>query len=113
MKKLFFLFFVCLLCGCASHRHDTFCLPDYHQSLYNYRKESTNENAQKHIEVLEKIIQHANESGIKVPPGVYLEKGYFYQIIGNEKQAEADYQEEMTLFPESKTFINKTILSKK
>ena len=114
MKKLMILLAPLLfLEGCASHQHDTFCLLNYHESLYSYRKESTNENAQKHIEVLERIIQHANESGLQVPPGIYLEKGYFYQVLGNEQSAITDYQEEMARYPESETFITKILLNKK
>lgn len=114
MKKILVLFLpLFLLGGCAAHQHNTFCLEGYHQSLYDYRKESTDENAQKHLEVLERIIQHAGESGLKVPPGIYLEKGYFHQLLGNSQQAEADYQEEMARYPESETFITKVLLSKK
>ena len=114
MKKIITLVVpLLLLGGCASHQHNTFCLMEYHQSLYDYRKESSDENAQKHVEVLEHIIQHAKESGLKVPPGIYLEKGYFHQLLGNEQQAETDYQEEVTRYPEAKTFITKVLLSKK
>lgn len=114
MKRLIPLLIPLMMLGaCAPHQHKTFCLPDYHQSLYAYRKESTDEKAQQHINILEKIIQHANESGLKVPPGIYLEKGYFHQILGNEQQAVADYQEEMARYPEAETFITKVLLSKK
>lgn len=114
MKKLITLLVpLVLLGGCATHQHNTFCLQDYHHSLYAYRKESTDENAQKHIEVLEKIILHANENGLKVPPGVYLEKGYFYQTLGNEQLAITDYQEEASRYPEAETFITKVLLAKK
>ena len=112
MKKLILFISLFMLAGCGNkHDHTTFCMLEYHQSLYDYRKESTDENATKHIKVLEGIILHANEAGIKTPPGIYLEKGYFKSLLGNTDQAEADYQEEMSRFPETKTFIEKVLLS--
>ena len=115
MKKVLVLAVpMLLLAGCgAGHQHHTFCLPGYQQSLYAYHKESTEENARKHIEVLERIIQHAQESGLKVPPGIYLEKGWFHQLLGNEQQAEADCLEEISRYPEAEAFISKILLNAK
>ena len=57
------------------------------------------------IEKLTADIQKAESRGLPVAPGVYAHLGFMYAMEGKVVDAEAALQQEIALFPESRTLI--------
>jgi len=84
---------------------------DYSNSLYNSKKNPSDENLLKHKQVLEEIVKQSNEKSLRVPPGVYAELGYIYFRQNNGKEAERYFELEKQLYPESTVFMQRLIQS--
>lgn len=75
----------------------------YENSLYTYYK-SPDQRAQ-YEAALVKAIELGKKNG-KVAPGLCAELGYLQLENGNLLEAQKDFAEEMTLFPESRPFLS-------
>lgn len=90
-----------LLFACAPQTR--FEWGDYEPSLYAYYK-SPSEKAQ-YEAALVKAINLGKKSN-KIAPGLYAELGYMKLEAGDIAQAQANFDEEMRLFPESRPFLS-------
>lgn len=80
---------------------------DYSQTLYKYTKDPNETTLAGHVEELEDIIATSDEKGLKVPPGIYAELGYIKARQGNDAIAMGYYEKEMSLYPESRLFLER------
>ena len=80
---------------------------DYSQTLYNYTKDPNQTTLAAHVEELEDIISTSDEKGLKVPPGIHAELGYIKARQGNDALAMGHYEKEMSLYPESRLFLER------
>lgn len=92
--------------GCASP-NTGYYWENYSGTLYNFKKNPNEETRQKHIKELESIIIKANEKGSRVPPGVHAELGYMLANQGEKGLAVEQLNNEINVYPESKTFIER------
>ena len=89
-----------MLCACAPQTR--FEWGAYEPSLYAYYKNPA-EKAQYEV-ALVKAIDMGKKTN-KVAPGLNAELGYMYLEDGNFGAAQARFDEEMRLFPESRPFL--------
>jgi len=80
---------------------------DYSQTLYKYTKDPNETTLAAHVEELEDIISTSDEKGLKVPPGIHAELGYIKARQGNDALAMGHYEKEMSLYPESRLFLER------
>lgn len=87
--------------GCA--QQSRFVWGNYENSLYTYYK-SPDQRAQYEASLV-KAIELGKKNG-KIAPGLCAELGYLQLENGNLLEAQKDFAEEMTLFPESRPFLS-------
>jgi hypothetical protein len=90
--------------GCA--QQSRFVWGNYENSLYTYYK-SPDQRAQYEASLV-KAIELGKKNG-KVAPGLCAELGYLHLENGNLLEAQKDFAEEMTLFPESRPFLSNVV----
>jgi hypothetical protein len=83
--KLIVILIVLVFTGC--YQTTLYYWGNYSNSLYNYKKLETEENLNKHIKSIEKIIKQSDYLKKKVPPGIYCEYGYYSMQEGNYSEA--------------------------
>ena len=97
--------FVVMACGlalCACAPQSRFEWGSYEPSLYAYYKNSSERVA--YETALVKAIDLGKKSN-KVAPGLCAELGYMRLEDGDAAGAQANFNEEMRLFPESRFFL--------
>ncbi|MGV6987564.1 DUF4810 domain-containing protein [Testudinibacter sp. P80/BLE/0925] len=94
-----------LLTGCASN-NDIYAWQgnDYSKSLYDYLNSNAAETEQ--IATLESIVNRAESSGKKVPPGLYAQLGLLYSKQGDLNKSQMYFNLEKSTFPEAAQYIN-------
>ena len=104
-----------LLSGCAAQVTEAgYYWGNYANTLYEYTKEPSDETLAQHVEELETIVAESNERELKVPPGVYAELGHIASKSGDGNAAAlAYYESEMSLYPESRIFLERLTTDKK
>lgn len=93
------------LVGCAPKQ--MYSWENYSYSLYEAKKNATDEAVGKHKLVLLKIIETSKENNQRVPPGIYCEYGYILLKEGKPQEALAYFELEEKIYPESAVFIQK------
>ncbi len=97
-----------LLSGCAATVTEAgYYWGKYANTLYDYTKDPSDQNLDKHVAELESIVEESKERDLKVPPGVHAELGYIASRRGNESIALGHYEAEMKLYPESRIFLER------
>jgi len=97
--------------GCApqSQQKPMYYWNDYSHSLYNLKKEPTEETTQTHLATLNKIIEDSNTNTTRVPPGIYAELGYFLMNKGQSQEAVKYFNLEKETYPESGVLMARLI----
>jgi len=104
---LAFITSICLLTvGCAP-KPKMYYWGDYSRSLYNCKKDPSEENLLKHKQTLENIIETSKTMSLRIPPGVCAELGYIYFKQNNEKLALQYFDMEESIYPESKILMTR------
>jgi len=96
-----------MLQGCAAVTEAGYYWGGYSGTLYKYTKDPNEATLANHVEELEKIIEVSQQKSLRVPPGIYAELGYILARQGNEAGAAAQFEREMTLYPESRVFLER------
>lgn len=103
-----------VLSGCASQVTEAgYYWGNYANTLYVYAKEPSDETLAKHVEELNKIVAESKDRELKVPPGIYAELGYIQAKAGDDAAALAHYEAEMSLYPESRVFLERLTADQK
>jgi hypothetical protein len=95
---------VILLSACNSTQGGLYW-GNYSDSLYNYKKEPSDETRQRHIKSLKDIIATSDKKGIRVPPGVLIELAIMEIESGSPESANSLLDRELSLYPESKILV--------
>ena len=80
---------------------------DYDEKLYKHYKEPTDRAS--FVAGLREVIQDAEQSGTKVPPGCYAELGYALHEQGELSEARAYFEKESKAWPESRALMTTMI----
>jgi hypothetical protein len=79
---------------------------DYEQLLYDMYNKPGSAEPEMQIDQLSADIQKAQDSGERIAPGVHAHLGLMYASIGNMAAAEAAFNNEKLLFPESAVLLD-------
>ena len=102
MKAVFFLAVSCvLLAGCAG---DPWV--HYETSVYRSLRESNKEAFDAHTELLEAMIQYAENKGRHPRPGIYAECACYAARQGRGEEAMRLLEREKQAYPESTRFVD-------
>jgi hypothetical protein len=97
------LFAIIFLTGCVPQT--LYYWNNYSQTLYNYKKNPSDEALTKHMKSLETIIKKSEMLNRAVPPGVYCEYGYYLVQSGNITAGQEYFNLEVQKYPESAKFV--------
>jgi hypothetical protein len=96
-----------ILSGCATVTEAGYYWGNYSETLYKYTENPNEVTLGAHVEELNNIIDTSREKGLRVPPGIHAELGYIKARQGNDAEAMAHYETEMSLYPESRLFLER------
>ena len=108
--KLFYSLIVIttlLIGGCVTVTEAGYYWGNYNKTLYAVTKSPSDETRAAHLETLQNIVSKSIERNLKVPPGIYAELAYAEARNGNADLASQYYQNEISLYPESRLFIER------
>lgn len=112
MKKILFLMIpVVLLASCATK--PLYSWGKYDVASYQYLKSNDEKSSEKLIKTYDKIIKKQKGSRNSVPPGIYADYGFILLQLGRVSEGNAMLEKEITLYPESKIFIDRIIKMQK
>ena len=83
---------------------------NYSGVLYNYKKNPNDESLDTLINELRKIIEINDSNNMRTPPGIHAELGYRLAQKNEKGSALNEFQNEMSDYPESKTFIERVLI---
>lgn len=111
IKILGTLLLVVLFTGCGPQPEP----PLYHWGTYTksasefFHAQGNPEALQKHIDVLDEIINTSNASNQRVAPGLYAEIGQLYYQMGQREKGVSYLEKEVATYPESRMFIGRIL----
>ncbi len=82
---------------------------DYEDVSYEYNKEPTEALQVKVLEQYKKLTDKQNGVRGVVPPGMYAEYGYLLYKTGKKQEGIDFLKKEISLYPESETYISRII----
>lgn len=108
MVRSLLLLLVCgLLAACETTSSSSlYYWGDYEQLLYDMYNKPGNAQPEMQIDQLSADIERARHEGKRIAPGVHAHLGLMYASIGNMAAAEAAFNNEKVLFPESATLLD-------
>jgi hypothetical protein len=109
MKKIIIVStFFFLLASCSTQK-PLYSWEKYEDSSYNYLKDNNEEATQELIENFQKIIKEQKGSRGIVPPGIYADYGFILLQLNKTEEGKKLLQKEVSLYPESKIFIDRIL----
>ena len=108
-KLILILLGALLLSACMSN--NIYYWGSYESTLYSYNKDPNESNLATHKAQLEKIINKAENSKKRVPPGIYFELGMIEAKLGNIERSIALLNREKSKFPEAQLYVDNAIAS--
>jgi len=102
-----------VMIGCAAPQKPLYYWNDYSHSLYNLKKNPSEETFASHKACLLQIIDDSTKNEVRVPPGVYGELGFMFMQENKSKEAVEYYRLEEQTYPESTPFMERLIASAK
>jgi len=112
MTNLFKLTALCagsLLTACSTGTHGLYQWGSYEDQVYAMYNSAEKTSPQEQLAKLEADGEKARAGNRTPPPGYYAHLGYLYFETGNPERALASFQNEKTLFPESRSYMDRLI----
>jgi hypothetical protein len=112
MKNLFKLAALCpalLLTACSTGTHGLYQWGSYEDQVYAMYNSAGKTSPQEQLAKLEADGEKARAGNRTPPPGYHAHLGYLYFETGNPERAVASFQNEKTLFPESRSYMDRLI----
>ena len=106
MKKIIFLSLIVLLFSAGCVTNSMYYWGKYSHTLYDSKKNPSEESKAKHKKSLKSIIEKSKRWGKKVPPGIYCEFAYCLYQEGDTEEANKYFELEKTTYPESSKFVD-------
>lgn len=104
MKGLIIVAALTLLSACNSTQGGLYW-GNYSDTLYDMKKEPSDETRAQHVKSLNDIIATSDKKGIRIPPGVLVELAIMQIESGQSQTANALLDRELSMYPESKTLV--------
>lgn len=107
-KTLIILGFAVFLFSCETQK-PLYSWEKYESKSYNYFKNSDQKSTQELLENYKLIIEHQKGSRNVPPPGICADYGFLLLQAGKTQEGKALLLKEVTLYPESKIFIDRIL----
>lgn len=104
-KALTAVMIVTTLAGCNANK-EIYHWGNYQNSIYNMYVNPGDATPAVQIDQLSEDIQQAQNSGKRVPPGLYAHLGMMYAAEGMVMRAKEALLKEKQMYPESETLID-------
>jgi hypothetical protein len=105
--RLILLLHTCvLLAACQSTPSTLYYWGDYEQLLYDMYNQPGRAMPEMQIDKLSADVERAQHSGRKIAPGIHAHLGLMFASIGNMAAAEAAFNNEKALYPESAILLD-------
>lgn len=108
MKK-YLLVVVCVLFFASCAPQKLYTWGNYEKTSYNYLKNTDEKSILALTEDYQKIIENQKGTRGIVPPGIYADYGYLLLLEGETDEGTEMLMKEISLYPESKIFIDRII----
>ncbi len=103
-RNTLLLLCIFLAAGCATKK-EIYYWGEYEKLIHDAYIKPGSADPATQIEKLKADIQKSEAKGKRVAPGIYAHLGYLYALEGKDSQSKAAFNQEQTLYPESKVFI--------
>ncbi|WP_336366422.1 DUF4810 domain-containing protein [Marinobacter sp. C2H3] len=103
------VFLISVLSGCAVNSNvppTHFYFGSYATTLYEYKKDPSEQTRNAHIAELRRIISYSGEHNLITPPGIHAELGQFLLKSGDQAAAINEFKAEQSLYPESEKLMS-------
>lgn len=98
------------LAGCKQ-KQGIYYWGDYSDTYYMQMKEPGEAADAAHLRSLEAVIEQSKSQNLAVPPGVHAEYGFIMFKAGKMDAAITNFEQEKTLYPESRVLMDRLIAS--
>lgn len=105
MKHFFILSLVITLLSACATPTSLYSWSNYSTLSHNYLKNSDEESANKLFDGYQEVINNQKGTRGAVPPGIYADYAFLLLENGQIERAREMLNKEITLYPESKVFI--------
>ncbi|MDA3839455.1 MAG: DUF4810 domain-containing protein [Patescibacteria group bacterium] len=109
-RNLLIVICVLFLASCAPQKLYTW--GNYEKTSYNYLKNTDEKSILALTEDYQKIIEKQKGTRGVVPPGIFADYGFLLLQEGKEEEGKEMLIKEVTLYPESKIFIDRILKMK-
>ncbi|MCE2870677.1 MAG: DUF4810 domain-containing protein [Oxalobacteraceae bacterium] len=112
MKHILTLATLCsafFLTACSTSNQGLYQWGSYEDQVYAMYTTESKTSPQEQLAKLEADGEKARAGNRTPPPGYYAHLGYLYFETGNPERAVASFQNEKTLFPESRPYMDRLI----
>lgn len=96
----------CIVLSACETTSNLYYWGSYERLLYDMYNKPGAAPAELQIDALSTDIEKAENSGQKVAPGIHAHLGLMYASVGNMAAAEAAFNNEKRLYPESATLLD-------
>ena len=109
MKKILAIITTCLVVTSCSITKPLYDWSGYDNAVYAYTKESSEKSIVNLIKIYEKLIKNTGGSRGVPPPGICADYGYLLITKGEIEKGKELLVKEISLYPESKLFIDRIL----
>ena len=97
-----------LLGACTTVSQGGYYWGAYSPTYFEMVKNPSPETTERRLEALTDIIEVSADKGLRVPPGIYAERGMMF-IETDKTRAMSDFQAEIAAYPEAEPFIERLV----
>ena len=110
MRKILYFTSIAIFLSSCSATKGLYSWSNYENATYSYLKKEDEKSIEGVIEEYTKIIGEKKKGlrGIP-PPGIHADYGFFLMKQGNIKDAKLNLKKEISIYPESKIFIDRIL----
>jgi hypothetical protein len=106
LRIVYIIVLAIFLSGCAAPQR-MYSWGDYSETLYQSKKNPSDQSNLVHMQALEKIIEESRKNTLRIPPGVHAELGYIYFRQNKKDLAIQNFKMEKELYPESALLMDR------
>lgn len=97
---------ICALTSCQQRGRSLYAWGNYQDSVWRLTHAEGAADVDADIDSLTQTVERTRQEGRRVPPGMHAHLGLLYSMRGELDTAQAAFESERELYPESATFID-------
>ena len=109
MKKYIYIIILSIAVSSCGSSKKLYSWGKYEQASYNYLKKADEKSTEKIIKEYNSVISKQKGTRKMIPPGMLADYGFLLIQKGNMVDGIANLKKEISLYPESKIFIDRIL----